>query len=440
MNSSFAISMFAVVGACAASIAASQSLPQRLDVALQALEPQLIAWRRDIHQNPELSNREFRTSKLVAQHLRSLGLPAETGVARTGVVALLKGGAPGPTIVLRADMDALPVTEQLDLPFRSRVTTTYRGDTVGVMHACGHDAHVAILMGVAAALVPMRAELPGNILFVFQPAEEGAPEGEEGGAALMLKEGLFERYRPEAAFALHVHSSLRAGQIGYRSGSFLAASDFFRVVVTGRQSHGARPWLGIDPVVAAAQIVTGLQTVVSREVNITENPAVVTIGQIRGGVRYNIIPDSVEMLGTIRTFDPSQREAVMTSVRRIVEHTATAHGAKASFELDAEGGNPVTANNPALTARMVPSLQRVAGAENVKAAPLQTGAEDFAFFAQRIPSLYFYVGSTPRDQSPLTAPSNHSSLYFVDESAILLGARALAAVAVDYLRAGAAAP
>jgi amidohydrolase len=423
-----ALAATAVAGANVSTAPVAAALAERLDT----VQPRIIAWRRDLHQNPELSNREFRTSKVVADHLRRLGLPVETGVAKTGVVALLEGGLPGPTIALRADMDALPVTEQTDLSFRSRVTTTYRGETVGVMHACGHDVHTAVLMGVAEALVAVREQLPGRVLFVFQPAEEGAPAGEEGGAELMLKEGLFDRYRPEVAFGLHVHSTLRTGQIGYRSGPFMAGSDSWRMVVRGRQTHGARPWSGVDPIVTAAQIVNALQTIVSRQLDITANPAVVTVGAIKGGIRNNIVPDEVEMIGTIRSFEPAQRAGIIERMRRTAEGVAAANGASVVFEVD-PGGNPVVDNDPGLTAQMLPALRRVAGESNVRPIPLQTGAEDFAFYARRVPSLFFWVGVTPPEQSPLTAPTNHSPLFYVDEAGIPLAAQALAAVAVDYL-------
>ncbi len=431
--------LLVVAGALAvtsAADAASASIAEELAERVDAVQPRIIAWRRDFHQHPELSNREFRTSKIVADHLRSLGLPVETAVAKTGVVALLEGRLPGPTIALRADMDALPVTEQTDLPFRSRMTTTYRGETVGVMHACGHDVHTAVLMGVAEALVAIRERLPGRIVFIFQPAEEGAPAGEEGGAELMLKEGLFDRYRPEVAFGLHVHSTLRTGQIGYRSGPFMAGSDSWRMLVRGRQTHGARPWNGVDPIVTAAQIVNALQTIVSRQLDIAANPAVVTVGAIKGGIRNNIVPDEVEMIGTIRSFDPAQRAEIIARMRRTAEGIAAANGATVSFEVD-PGGNPVVDNHPELTARMLPALRRVAGEGNVRQIPLQTGAEDFAFYARRVPSLFFWVGITPPDRNPLTAPTNHSPLFYVDEDGIPLAAQALAAVAIDYLTSAA---
>ncbi len=428
-------------GLCATAIAfaappaTAQELNARVDASLAKLEPRVLGWRRDFHQNPELSNREVRTSKIVAEHLKQLGLEVQTGVAKTGVVGVLKGGRPGRTIALRADMDALPVVEQTDVPFRSRVTTTYRNETVGVMHACGHDAHTAILMGIAEAFAANRAELPGTVVFLFQPAEEGAPVGEEGGASLMIKEGVLERYRPEAVFGLHVFANMPTGMIGYRGGPLMAGSDSYRIVVKGRQTHGARPWGGIDPIVVSAQIVNALQTVVSRQVDITANPAVVTVGAIKGGIRHNIVPDEVEMIGTIRTFDPQQRAGIVSNIGRMVTNIAAASGATATFELD-PGSNPVVRNDPALTERVLPSLRRVAGAGNVRAVPLVTGAEDFAFFAEKVPSFFFFVGVTPRNQNMLTAASNHSPLFYVDEQAIPLASRAFANLALDYLAAG----
>ena len=394
----------------------------------------MIAWRRDFHQNPELSNREFRTSKKVAEHLRSLGLEVETRVARTGVVAVIRGALPGPTIALRADMDALPITEEVDLPFRSTVKSTYRGEPVGVMHACGHDAHTAILMGLAEALVAVRTRLPGSVVLLFQPAEEGAPEGEEGGAALMLKEGVFEKYKPEAAFGLHVTPIMRTGQVGYRAGPMFAASDSFRIVVHGRGTHGARPWGGVDPIVISAQVIDALQTIVSRQVDITANPAVVTIGAIKGGSRNNVVPDEVEMIGTIRTFDAQQRADVFARVKRTVEGTAAANGATAVFEPEAQG-TPVAVNDPALTREAVAALARVVGEANVRQVPLITGAEDFGFFAQRVPAFYFYLGITPPQANLAQVAMNHTSRFYLDEAGLGIGARALAAVAIDYLRA-----
>jgi len=403
-----------------------------LEASIKSVDASVIAWRRDFHQNPELSNREVRTAGIVANHLKRLGLQVETGIAKTGVVALLKTGKAGPTIAIRADMDALPVVERTDVPFRSKVKSIYRDEEVGVMHACGHDAHTAILMGIAEVLVKSRADLRGDVLFIFQPAEEGAPPGEVGGASEMLKAGIFEKYKPEAAFGLHVWASLNTGTIGYRAGPFMAGSQQWKAVVTGKQTHGSRPWQGVDPIVVAAQIVNGLQTVVSRQVDITRNPAVVSVGVIKGGVRNNIIPDSVEMIGTIRTFEATQKQQILDAMRRIVENTAAANGATASIDFE-KYYNPVTYNNPELTARVLPSLRKIAGAASVKEIPLITGAEDFAYYGEKIPAFYFMVGVTPKDTNVLTAAANHSPLFHLDETAIPLATRALTAVAVDYL-------
>lgn len=424
----------AMVLALAAVEGRAEITPESLDAAARAVEPRLIAWRRDLHQHPELSNREFRTSGLVAEHLRGLGLEVREGIAHTGVAAVLRGGRPGPTIALRADMDALPVTEEVELPFKSTVTTEYRGRVTGVMHACGHDAHTAILMAAAEVLAARRDELPGTILFVFQPAEEGAPEGERGGASLMLDEGLFDIAPPDAAFGLHVHSTLHAGVIGYRPGPFMAGSDFFRIVVKGRQTHGAQPWNGVDPIVVAAQIVTALQTIVSRQLDIRDQPAVVTIGSIHGGIRHNIVPDSVEMLGTFRTFRPGIREDVIARIRTTAENIAAAGGASVEISLGSSP-NPALINDESLTRRMLPSLERAAPGK-VRAIGLQTIAEDFAYYARTVPSLFFWVGITPPDGNPLTAAPNHSPLFYVDEGGLLTGLRAMVGVAVDYLQGG----
>jgi amidohydrolase len=426
------VSLWVALAALSVSSAATNAPAADLETQIRAVDDKIIGWRRDFHENPELSNRETRTSRIVAEHLKKLGLDVETGIAKTGVVALLRTGKPGPTIALRADMDALPVTERTDVPFRSRAKASYRGEEVGVMHACGHDSHTAVLMGVAEVLVKSKAGLRGNVLFVFQPAEEGAPPGEVGGASEMLKAGIFEKYKPEVALGLHAWASLNTGVIGYRGGPFMAGSQQWRAVVTGKQTHGSRPWQGVDPIVVAAQIVNAMQTVVSRQVDITQNPAVVSVGIIRAGVRNNIIPDSAEMIGTIRTFDPGQKQQIFDAMKRLVENTAEANGATATFEFDPYF-NPVTFNNPELTARLLPSLQRVAGAENVKQIPLITGSEDFAYFGQKVPSFFFMVGVTPKGTNVLTAPANHSPEFFLDEAAIPIATRALTAAAVDYL-------
>lgn len=416
----------------------AQEVPaQRAEVAAAAakLDAKIVAWRRDFHAHPELSNREERTSAKVVEHLRALGLQPKI-MAGHGVVAIIQGGKPGPKIALRADMDALPVTEQTGLPFASKTTSTYRGETVGVMHACGHDAHTGILMGVAEALVAMRADLPGAVMLIFQPAEEGPPPPEEGGASLMLKQGLFKDFKPEAVFGLHVFSTVQAGQIAVRSGPAMAASDRFAIKVTGRQTHGSAPWNGIDPIVAAADLIGTAQTIVSRRTNIARLPAVVTFGAIKGGIRYNIIPDDVEMVGTIRTFDLGMRQQIFADLRNVAEHTAAAHGATAKTDIYENDGNPPTVNDPALTARMLPSLQAVVGKDNVYEPPLQMGSEDFSLYALEVPSMFFFVGSTSKGIDPATAPSNHSPKFLLDEASLDIGFRALMQVTLDYLHGG----
>jgi amidohydrolase len=415
----------------AAAPAQRADLAAEVDRRAAAVLPKVVAWRRDIHQHPELSNREVRTARVVAEHLKALGLEVRTGVAHTGVVGLLRGGQPGPVVALRADMDALPVTELVELPFRSAVTTEFNGQQVGVMHACGHDNHVAILMGVAEVLAGMRERLPGAVKFIFQPAEEGAPPGERGGAGLMIEEGVLEDPRPEAIFGLHVWPE-PVGTITYRSGPLMAASDWLNIVVRGKQTHGAVPWGGVDPIVTAAQIILALQTIPSRQVDVTHVPAIVTVGMIRGGNRGNIIPDSVVLQGTVRTFDEAMRADVKARIRRTAEAIAQSAGATASVDFGT-GNNPVTYNDPALTERMVPVLRRVAGADQVRVGPLSTPAEDFALFQQRVPGMYFFLGIVPEGQDPDAAPRNHSPYFLADEGALPVGVRAMAHLAVDFL-------
>jgi amidohydrolase len=414
------------------SLLAAQAsrLSAEIDRRAAMIEGKVVAWRRDIHAHPELSNREVRTSQLVAEHLRALGIEVRSGVAHTGVVGVLRGGRPGPVVALRADMDALPVTEEVDVPFASKVRATYNGQDVGVMHACGHDTHVAMLMGVAEVLAGMRRDVPGTVKFIFQPAEEGPPAGEQGGAEMMIAEGVLDAPKPGAIFGLHVFPH-PAGQIRYRPGGTMAGSDAVRIVVRGRQTHGAQPWAGIDPIVVASQIVLGLQTIVSRQVDLTAAPAIVTIGAISGGVRNNIIPDSVVMIGTIRTFDPAVQRDVHERVRRAAEAIAQSAGATAQVTIDP--GNPVTYNDPALTERMLPTLRHVAGAGQVALNPPLTTAEDFSRYQQRVPGLFFFLGITPPGADPRTVAPNHSPRFFVDEAALPVGVRALAHLAVDYL-------
>ena len=414
--------------------AAAQSAERpEVQAAAAKVKDQVVAWRRDFHQHPELSNREERTAAKVAEHLRALGLKPRVGIARHGVVAIIQGGKPGPKVALRADMDALPVTEQVELPFASKVTTQFNGQTTGVMHACGHDAHTGILLGVADALVAMKDELPGQVMLVFQPSEEGAPGNEEGGASLMLKEGLFKDFKPDAMFGLHVFSTLQAGQIGVRQGPLMAASDRFSIKIKGRQTHGSRPWGGIDPIVAAADVIGSAQTIVSRRTDIAKLPAVVTFGAIKGGIRYNIIPDEVEMVGTIRTFDEGMRAKIFADLKNVADHVSAAHGATAVSAVPDSEGNPVTYNDPALTARMLPSLKAVAGDANVVEPSLQMGAEDFSYYAKEVPAMFFFVGATEKGVDPVTAPSNHSPQFKLDESSLDLGLRALLQVTLDYL-------
>jgi amidohydrolase len=403
----------------------------QVDAAAAALESKVIAWRRDFHQHPELSNREIRTADAVAAHLRALGLAVQTGVAHTGVVGLLDSGKPGPVIALRADMDALPVAEQVDLPFASKERTTFNGQEVGVMHACGHDCHVAVLMGVAELLAGLKTRLQGRIKFIFQPAEEGPPPGEEGGAALMIKQGVLENPRPDVIFGLHVFAGVEAGTIAYRPGPAMASSDRIRITVNGRQTHGALPWRGVDPIVISSQIVLGLQTIVSRQVDVTLEPAVVSIGAIKGGVRDNIIPDTVEMLGTVRTFNEEMRSDIHERIRKTVELIAQSAGASAQVHFD--NAYPVTVNDIPLTERMVPTLERVAGKEKVFVGQKITGYEDFSYYQQKVPGFFYFIGITPRGVDRKQSAPNHSPRFFVDESALLLGVRSLAHLTLDYM-------
>jgi amidohydrolase len=426
----------AILAATAAIALASPALAfdqAAVDRLLAGTQAQLIQWRRDVHEHPEMGNRETRTAKLVADHLRSLGLEdVRTNIAYTGVTARLRGGKPGPYVALRADMDALPVTEETtDLPFASKVKAEYRGEPVGVMHACGHDTHVANLLAVATVLSAIRQDLSGEVLFIFQPAEEGAPEGEEGGAELMLKEGIFRPRKPDAVFGLHVDSELAAGVLGYREGPFAAAVDSFYITVKGRQAHGSQPWHSIDPITTAAQIVMGLNTIVSRQVDLTAAPAVVSVGAIKGGVRTNIIPAEVSMLGTIRNYDVANRTRIFERIRRVSEGIAASQGATVDVRI--EEGYPVTVNDPALTARMVPSLERAAGKDKVVRVPMGTGAEDFSYFANEVPGFYFIVGVTATGTDPKTAPTNHSPLFRVDEGALPLGLKATVYATLDFL-------
>ncbi|MEP7156489.1 MAG: amidohydrolase [Betaproteobacteria bacterium] len=396
------------------------------------MNDKVIAWRRDLHANPELGNREFRTGKLVADHLKSLGFDdVREQVAYTGVVGVLKGGKPGPCVALRADMDGLPVTEETDVSFKSKVRTQWNGAEAGVMHACGHDTHVSILMGVAEILAGMRAEISGTVKFIFQPAEEMPPIGEDGGARLMIEQGCMQNPTVDAVFGLHITSKLNTHKVGYRSGPLMASADQFRIFVRGEQTHGAQPWSGVDPIVVGSQIVLGLQTIVSRKMNLTEEPSVVTVGSFQAGNRSNIIPDEAKMEGTIRTFDEKHRSDIHEFIQKITTLIAESGGAKATTEI--AHGYPVTVNDPALTDWCVPMLERAAGAENVGVCPKTCGAEDFAYYQKEVPGFFFFIGCTPPEQDCKYAPSNHSPRFYVDEHGLKVGVRALTTLALEWL-------
>lgn len=406
-------------------------LKPAIDKQAAAIETKVIEWRRDIHKNPELGNNEIRTAKMIADHLRSLGIEVTEGVAVTGVVGVLKGGKPGPTVALRADMDALPVTERVDLPFKSTVTTIYNGQETGVMHACGHDTHVAILMGVAEVLAGMKNELKGNVKFIFQPAEEGIYQDgvTSWGAKQMVEEGVMKDV--DAIFGLHISSQTEVGKIGYRSGPAQAAVDNLEIIVHGTQAHGASPWSGVDPIVTSSQIITGLQTILSRSVNVTQNPAVVTVGAIHGGIRHNIIPEKVEMIGTIRTFGEDQQILVHKRITEIATNIAESAGARAEVKITKL--YPTTVNDPDLTAKMVGTIESAAGKENVRVNPPVTGAEDFSFYQREKPGLFIGLGGMKKGGDPTKTPSHHTPDFYIDEGGFLLGMRVLSYFVVDYM-------
>ena len=402
--------------------------------AADRIEPKVIAWRRDLHQNPELGNREVRTAGIVAAHLRALGFDSvREQVAHTGVVGVLKGAKPGPVVALRADMDALPVAEEVDLPFKSTARAEWNGQSCGVMHACGHDAHTSILMGVAEILAGMRDRIAGTVKLIFQPAEETPPIGEDGGARLMVEQGCLKDPDVDAIFGLHVVSNEPTGRIGYRSGPFMASADDFRVFVRGVQTHAAYPWSGVDPIVVSSQIVLGLQTIVSRKVDITEGPAIVSVGVFHGGVRHNIIPDEVKLEGTIRTFSEQHREQIHGHVKRISEMIAAAGGASARVHI--HRWYDVTVNDPALTAWSLPTLERIAGEANVSEIDRQCGAEDFSFYQKQVPGFFYFVGCTPPEHDARAAASNHSPRFYVDEDCLKTGVKTLCALTFDWLSA-----
>lgn len=406
-------------------------LQSKADQMAKDIESKVIEWRRDFHEHPELSNREFKTAAKVAEHLKSLGIEVQTGVAKTGVVGILKGGKPGPVIGLRADMDALPVTERNSLPFASKEKTTYNGQETGVMHACGHDAHTAILMGVAEILAKNKNDLKGTVKFIFQPAEEGPPAGEEGGADLMVKEGVLDNPKVDVVFGLHVRSISPLGQIEYKSLGFMAASDWFTIKVTGRQAHGSAPWMGVDPIVVSAQIINGLQTIISRQTELTKEAAVITVGRISAGIRENIIPETAEMSGTIRTLDPDMQKDIHEKIKLTATKIAESAGAKAEVSIVSK--TAVTYNDPVLTEKMVASLRRAAGENKVVRINAQTGAEDFASYQKKVPGLFFFVGACPPHVDPAKAPSHHTPDFMMDEGSLLTGVKAMLNVTLDYM-------
>jgi amidohydrolase len=425
------------------ALSASAGAAETAQQATQSMLPDITKWRRDLHQHPELSNREVETSKFVAAQLKKFGYEVRTGIAKTGVTGVLKGGKPGPKLAIRADMDALPVTEEVDLPFASKAKGEYLGKTVGVMHACGHDAHMEMTLGVAEALAKRKADLAGEVMFVFQPAEEGAPPGEEAGAPLMVKDGVFKDFKPDAVIGMHVISTLPVGIVAVRPGGAMASSDTFHLVVHGRQSHGALPWKSIDPIVTASEIVMSAQTIVSRQLDINSNPAVVTFGIFNAGERFNIVPDKAELYGTVRTFDEAMRKQTLDSLRRIATNVAEANGATVDIDIpnpatDPYHSNPVNTNDPALTTRVRASLVKAIGEDHVQEAKRWTASEDFPQLAMSVPapSVYFFVGATPAGQDPEAAPSNHSPKFFLDEGALAVGTESMLQVALDFLGAG----
>jgi amidohydrolase len=413
----------------------SQTNPLKSEIGRKAdsLQNQVVAWRRDFHEHPELGNHEFRSAAIIAKYLQSLGLEVKTGIATTGVVGILRGGHPGPVVALRSEMDALPVTERTPVSFASKVTTMYNGQQVGVMHACGHDTHMAMLMAVAEILASMKNELHGTVKFIFQPAEEGGPAGETYGAEEMVKEGVLENPKVDVIFAQHIISNLPVGTITSHPGGTLAAVNDMRIVVKGKSAHGASPWSGVDPIVVSAQIINNLQTIVSRNINLTENPAVVTVGAIKGGNRSNIIPETVEMLGTLRAFSPEDEKMLITKVTQIAIKTAEAQGAVAEVTIPYSIHYPVTVNDPALTAAMLPTLQQTAGAANILSGPALTASEDFSYYSQKVPGLFVFLGGMPKGADPKTVPINHSPDFYIDESAFALGVKTLCNLTVDYM-------
>lgn len=429
MKKATIISSLLLIALC--STAQNQTLKTKVAQKAASLESKVVSWRRELHQNPELGNREFKTSEKIAAHLRSLGIEVQTGVAKTGVVGILKGGKPGPVVALRADMDALPVKERVNLPFTSKVTGEYNGQDVGVMHACGHDTHVAMLMGTAEILASIKNEIKGTVKFIFQPAEEGPPEGEEGGAELMVKEGVLNNPKVDVIFGLHINAQTEVGQIKYRPKGTMASSDWFTIQVNGKQSHGAYPWQSVDPIVTASQIVLGLQTIVSRNVNLTENAAVVSVGQINAGVRSNIIPESLTLSGTIRTLDSQTQDLIHGRIKTIATNIAESAGATSEVTITKK--TLITYNEPSLTEQMLPTLQAAAGKDNVHLTEAVTGAEDFSFYQAKIPGLFYFIGGMPKGKKASEMPSHHTPDFYIDEGSFVLGMTSMADLTLDYM-------
>ncbi|MGX5817306.1 amidohydrolase [Chitinophaga lutea] len=412
----------------------AQDMSSLIAQKAKAVLPDVIAWRRHLHEHPELSNREVNTAAYVAAHLRSLGIEVQTGVAKTGVVGLLKGSKPGPVLALRADMDALPVLEKVDVPFRSKVTAEYLGQTVPVMHACGHDSHVAMLMGTATVLASMKKDIAGTVKFIFQPAEEGPPGNEEGGAPLMVKEGVMDNPTVDAVFGIHISSAIEAGTIQYKPGAAMASSDWFSIAVKGKPAHGSAPWNSVDPIVVGTEIINALQTIVSRQSNIVEAPVVITVGKFHSGVRNNIIPEEAMLEGTIRTLDSRMQKDVHERIRRTATHIAQAAGATATVTIDNK--TLVTFNDSALVQKMVPSLQKAAGSGHVSTMLWVTGAEDFSFYGTKAPAFFFYLGGMPKGQDPRKAPGHHTPDFYIDDSLLDVGVKAFCNIVFDYPKAG----
>lgn len=424
--------LFFSISIITAPVCAQNDLKTKVDQKALLIESKAIAWRHHLHEHPELSNREFKTAAYIEKHLRELGLEVKTKVAHTGVIGILKGAKPGPVVALRADMDGLPIKERVDLPFASKAKGEYQGKEVDVMHACGHDAHVSILMSAAEILTSMKSSLSGTIVFIFQPAEEQAPPGEQGGAELMVAEGVLNDPPVEVIFGLHMASAIETGTIKYKPGGTMAAVNTMTIHVKGKQTHGSAPWRGIDPIVASAQIIMGLQTIVSRQMDLTNEAVVISIGKIEGGVRSNIIPEEVNMVGTVRTLDTSMQRIVLARIRQTVTNIAESMGATAEVNFDS--GYPITFNNLELTRKMLPTLFEVAGEDQVMVRKASTGAEDFSFYAREVPGLFYFLGGMPKGSDPDLAPPHHTPDFFIEDESLLLGIRSLCYLAIDYLQ------